>query len=374
MYPDNITDPVSLNSSLFFDQGDESLSRFTLAAFLLLTGILFVQDQRLSEERLELPTAEEFEVLGINLEVRETVPRGKFDLREFSARAPDNVPSSALADFAAQVNEQGNPSDAALLVALGCNSSDELVRICALGSAVDFFRLETIDIRRQLAWFFENAREPETFELLFMLMARVFPVAAMGKLSPSTNASTATPTGLMAVHGTVLSYSQANRPEWSVPPNGSLFSHIKTFRNDIYGSPDFFRWEGGYTDYAREVAISSLCNWINRRNLNGIDVVAHSHGCNVVMGSTSVSTNFRKIVLLSCPVRWRKYNLPRAMITNDVVSIRTKFDFAIMMDRGGQRFPNGTIREVILPFWFTSHSTSTKPSTWRSQNLDQYLL
>lgn len=374
MYPDNITDPVPLGSTLFFDQGNESLSRFTLAAFLLLTGILFVQDERLTEERLDLPTAEEFEILGINREVRETVPRGEMDLREFSARAPDSVPSSALADFAAQVNERANPFDAARLVALGCNSSDELVRICALGSAVDFFRQETIDIRRQLAWFFENAREPETFELLFVLMARVFPVAALGNLSPSTTAPTATSTGLMAVHGTVLPYSQANRPEWSVPPNGSLYSHIKTFRNDIYGSPDYFRWEGGYTDYAREVAISSLCDWINRRSLNGIDVVAHSHGCNVVMGSTSVSTDFTKIGLLSCPVHWKKYNLPPAMITNDVVSIRTRFDFVIRMDRGGQKFPKGTISDVILPFWFTSHGASTKPSTWKSQNLDQYLL
>lgn len=374
MYPDDITDPVPLGSSLFFGQGDETLSRFTLAAYLLLTGILFIQDEQLSEERIDLPTAEEFEILGINREVRETLPRGELDFRRFSESAPDSVRSPALADIAAQVNERANPVDAARLVALACYSNNELIRVCALGSAVDFFRLETIDISRQLAWFFENAREPETFELLFVLMARVFPVAATGNVSPPTAAPTATSTGLMAIHGTVLPYSQANRPEWSVPPNGSLYSRIKTFRNDIYGSPDYFRWEGGYTDYAREVAISSLCDWISSRGLNGIDAVAHSHGCNVVMGSTSVSTNFTKIVLLSCPVHWKKYNLPPAMITNDVVSIRTKFDFVIGMDRGGQRFPKGTIRDVILPLWFTSHSASTKPSTWQSQNLDQYLL
>lgn len=374
MYPDNITDPVPLYSSPFFDQRDDSLSRFTLAAFLLLTGILFVQDEDLSEERLDLPTAEEFEVLGINPHVRETVPRSKFDFKDFSARPPDGHSSSALAEFAAEVNKSAAPLDAARLVAHGCYSDDELIRICALGSAVDFFALETLEIRRQLVWFFENAQKPETFELLFVLIARVFPVFATGNLSSPTTAATVTPTGLMAVHGTVLPYSQANRPEWSVPPNGSLFSYIKSFRRDIYGSPDFFRWEGGYTDYAREVAIHNLCDWINRRSLNGIDVVAHSHGCNVVMGSTSNNTNFRKIVLLSCPVHWRKYNLPPVMITNDVVSIRTRFDFVIMMDRGGQRFPNKTIRDVILPFWFTAHSATTKPSTWRSQNLDQYIL
>ena len=61
------------------------------------------------------------------------------------------------------------------------------------------------------------------------------------------------------------------------------------------------------------------------------------------------------------------------MINNDVVSIRTKFDLVIMMDRGGQRFPPGTIKDIILPFWFTSHSASTKPSTWKNEKLDQYL-
>lgn len=184
--------------------------------------MFFVQDEQLSEDRINLPTSEEFEILGINREAPETVPRGEMDLREFSASAPDSVPSTALADFAAQVNERANPFDASRLVALGCNSSDEFIRIYALGSAVDIFRLEIINIRRQLAWFFENAREPGTFEILFVLMARIFPVDATGNLSTPTTPPTVTSTGLMAVHGTVLPYSQANRPEWSVQPNGSL--------------------------------------------------------------------------------------------------------------------------------------------------------
>ncbi len=374
MYRDDIVDPVPLSNTLFFDQGDESLSRFTLAAYLLLAGMFFVETEQPLDERIDLPSNEELEILGINHEVREHAPRRELDFREFSGDAADGIPAIALADFAVQANEMGSPFDAARLVALGCRSDDELIRVCALGSALDFFRPETIGIRRQLAWFFENAREPETFELLFVLIARVFPVAPTGNVAHSSAAPSSTSTGLMAVHGTVLPYSQANRPEWSVPPNGSLFSHIKTLRNDIYGSPDYFRWEGGYTDYAREVAISSLCDWINLRGLNGIDVVAHSHGCNVVMGSTSASIAFTKIVLLSCPVHWKKYRLPPGMITKDVVSIRTRFDFVIMMDRGGQRFPKGTIQDIILPFWFTTHSASTKPKTWTSQNLDRYLL
>lgn len=374
MYPDDITEPVPLRSPSFFEQGGDSPSRFTLAAYLLLTGMLFVRRDDATEERLEFPSDEEFEILGIRRDVPEQIPFGEVDFREFSREDGDGVASVALADFAAGVNERGNPADVLRLVAAGCKSDDELIRICALGSAVDLFRRQTIDMPGQIAWFLRNAREPETFELLGVLLARTNPSPAVGYLAGPTTTPGATTTGLMAIHGTVLPHSQSNRPEWSVPPNGSLFSHLQSFRNDIYGSPDFFRWEGGYTDYAREVAMTNLRDWVSSRSLHGIDVVAHSHGCNVVMGSTALGADYTKIVLLSCPVHWSKYNLPPAKITSDVVSIRTRVDFVILMDRGGQRFPAGTINDVILPFWFTSHSATIKPKNWQSQNLDQYLI
>lgn len=373
MYQENIIHPVPLRGPAFFDQGDESLSRYTLAAYLLMSGMLFVNREETMDERIDLPTNEEFDVLGINTEITEQVLPGRFDFREFAQDVIDSVPLSELAEFASFANEQGDPDVAALLVALGCNSDDELIRICALGSAVDFFHQPTVDIPGQIAWFLRNAVQPETFELLSVLLARINPSPALGYTPPTVAPQTGAATGLMAVHGTVLPTSQANRPEWSVPPSGSLFSHIKKFRKDIYASPDYFRWEGGYTDYAREVAMTNLCDWVNRRGLLGIDVVAHSHGCNVVLGSTSLGIDYKKIVLLSCPVHWHKYSLRPAKITSDVVSIRTKMDLVIAMDRGGQRFPSGTIKDVILPLWFTSHGATTKPSTWKSQNLDQYL-
>ncbi len=374
MFPDDITEPVPLGSRSFFEQDGDSPSRFTLAAYLLLTGMLFVRRDDATEERLELPSDEEFEILGIRRDAPEQVPFGEVDFREFSRDDVDGVPSAALADFATGANERGNPTDVLRLIAAGCKSDDELIRICALGSAVDLFRRQTIDMPGQIAWFLRNARERETFELLGVLLARTNPSPAIGYLAGPTTTLGTTTKGLMAIHGTVLPHTQSNRPEWSVPPNGSLFSHLKSFRKDIYGSPDFFRWEGGYTDYAREVAMTNLRDWVSSRGLHGIDVVAHSHGCNVVMGSSALGTAYTKTVLLSCPVHWSKYNLPPAKITNDVVSIRTRVDFVIMMDRGGQRFPAGTIKDVILPFWFTSHNATTKPKNWQTQNLDKYLM
>ena len=79
------------------------------------------------------------------------------------------------------------------------------------------------------------------------------------------------------------------------------------------------------------------------------------------------------MVLMNCPVHWNKYRLLHA-ITNDVISVRIKCDLVILMDRAGQRFPRGTIKEHILPLWYTGHSVITKPKTWRKEHLDRYVL
>jgi hypothetical protein len=372
VYPDSISEPVSITSGAFFEQDRASLSRFTLAAYLLMAGVLFVARERDVEDVQALPPGDDLEALGISRDIPERVPTGALDLREYRD-GRDPLPSSALAAAAAKANESRGWIDAARLVANACKSEDELIRVCALGSAVEFFGRETLDLAGHIAWFLRNAREPQTLELLAVLLGRYNPVASGARPVQPGLRPGATTQGLIAVHGTVLPFSQSNRPEWSVPPNGSLFSHVQSFRSDIYGASDYFRWEGGYTDYAREVAIMNLRDWLMARGMNGTDVVAHSHGCNVVMGSTALGANYTKIVLLSCPVHWTKYSLPASMITSDVISIRTKVDFVILMDRGGQRFPSGTIRDVVLPFWFTSHSATTTPKTWVSQGLDQYL-
>ncbi len=374
MFPDDIVSPIPLGAGEFFEQGTESLSRYTLAAYLLLAGVLFVQPEDGEPRELGIiPPEDALGVLGISTLDGDRLPRNQLDLRQLADGAIAGVSRQELADDAVSVNLSQNPILAAQMVARGCAADDELIRVCALGSAFDFFDFDTIDIGQQIDWFIRNAEVLETFELLATLLARVFPIPAIGYATGQATPQNTTSSGLLAVHGTVLPFPQGNRPEWSVPPSGSLFTHLKTFRGDIYSSQDYYRWEGGYTDYAREVAIANLRDWIDSRGLNGIDIVAHSHGCNVVLGSTSIGARYRKIVLLSCPVHWKKYNLAQSMITNDVVSIRTIFDLVILMDRGAQRFPPQTINEVILPFWFTSHSATVKPANWQSQNLDKYL-
>lgn len=137
---------------------------------------------------------------------------------------------------------------------------------------------------------------------------------------------------------------------------------------NLYGHSDYYRWSGGWNEYARHDAAEKLCEWMRLRHVSVPDVIAHSHGGNVAM-LASTQENMNKLVLLSCPVHWSDYRPDKV---SDVLSIRIKWDLVIMADGGAQRFPNDPrIREVILPFWFTAHDASRRSSTWKSRNLDQ---
>jgi len=174
----------------------------------------------------------------------------------------------------------------------------------------------------------------------------------------------------MLIHGTNL----WTRPDWSIPVSGPLFNYVQKVRPDLYGSDDYFRWEGGYTNYAREVASQNLSDWVGRRCLNGIDAITHSHGGNVLMASTKSGASFSKVIFLSCPIHWSRYQ-PAPLSIEKIVSIRVKFDLVILADRGSHRFPKASgASEEILPIWFVGHNSTYEPDTWRKYSLDRVLI
>ena len=261
-------------------------------------------------------------------------------------------------------------------VAEGLNSPDELIRICALFSAIELFRFSVPETIQRLVPFSNRELEPTTSRLVSMLInktmgasaTQVAPTPPSGSSPPP--ATSANQPGLMLIHGTNAPQS---RPTWSIPGTGPLFNHISPQRPDLYGLPDHFRWEGGYSDYAREVAAQHLDDWIARRKLSGLDAITHSHGGNVLFESTRLGARFNKLILLSCPVRWWRYQ-PKPGSFNSAQSIRIRCDLVLLADRAGQRFPNGHgIDEEKLPIWFISHSDTNNPKTWRKYTLDKYL-
>src|SRR5258708_3950320 len=273
-----------------------------------------------------------------------------------------------LRELIAIAFESRKSVDVARAVSKGISAPDPLLRICALISAVEVFSRPRDILVDGLRWFvregFGEGFSETTAALLSALTSRVLGVSltAVGPPASQASAPSLSPPGLMLIHGTNF---PPFRPLWSVPGQGPLFQHISTFRGDLYWNSDYYRWEGGYSAYAREVAAMNLSDWIARRGLNGIDVVTHSHGGNVLMLSTHSGNKFGKVLLMSCPVHWPQYQ-PAMGSIQQAHSVRIKFDLVIAGDRAAQRFPKGSgIGETILPIWFLNHSTTTEPTTWR---------
>lgn len=374
MYPFEIEDAVRIDSAAFAYQEEDSAARVALAAFILLAGPMYVYGIATEADASVVPPRDILSQMGFS-----EFPYPKTELASLSLPteflASDEVQDCrSLAAMVQECNRSPNPQLAALIVAKAMRADDALVRICGLASAIEFYRFDFPTLAFEVYRLITSTFDAFALSLLETLFARLTTTSFRRRsaLKP-TAPSDSLPPGLIAVHGTILPFSQANAPDWSVPGTGDLFNHIQGIRPDIYHRPDYFRWEGGYTDYARDVASQNLADWLDARALNGIDVVAHSHGANVVIAAMNKGGSFRKVVLLSCPVHWHKYSLPSSLITNQVVSVRTKFDLVILMDRGGQSFPLNTIPDHYLPFWYTAHGATTNPKNWTRHRLDRFL-
>ena len=72
--------------------------------------------------------------------------------------------------------------------------------------------------------------------------------------------------------------------------------------------------------------------------------------------------------LLSCPVHVDKYFPKFSNVQKPVYSVRVKLDLVIAADRGGQKFKDPNITEIVLPIWF-DHSASHSPSAWQKHGV-----
>ena len=167
----------------------------------------------------------------------------------------------------------------------------------------------------------------------------------------------------MLIHGT-----WARNKSWYQPPNGDFWQYIKTsVRPDLYANSDFFRWSGGYSDGARDLASDQLVNWINGKNENGITLLTHSHGGSVAMLASWRGVTFDRLILLSAPVHPAKYSVNFTAV-NRVVSIRVRLDLVLLADGSGSRFTDPRYNEHVLPLWF-NHFKSHDPATWTRFNI-----
>ena len=359
------------------------------AALLLLLGLqLSGEDQALRASAMAVGREAEMEIVPADDEAEFPIPRlratgeriGAADVqrtlverygRLMKSRAPippgtGQLPE-ALGDVAERLYADPEPATAAQLMEACLRHPEELVRVAA---AAAYFELST-DPQRLLRILGRGTRsqDPLVFQVAATALGRMAPEHS--RLRVLTRRAQLPPGGesshtALLVHGTF-----ARNHEWW-QPNGSFHLYLKNnLRSDIYDASDRFDWSGGYSDAARNIGAHDLRDWVDERQLAGLDLFGHSHGANVTMLATKFGLKAGKITLLSCPIHLHKY-LPNFSLTTSVVSIRVHLDLVILADRGGQRFSHPQIRENILPILF-DHGASHDPQVWQQHNVSALL-
>ena len=271
----------------------------------------------------------------------------------------------AYLDCAQRVFDKPMAANAADLFAICLDHPKELVRIAAaIGSMVLTTRPE-----QNLRILVQGLKSQDELErsLAATGLARTFPehpalrALSRGRTAPRVRRPRQT---AMLVHGTWGSDSA-----W-YQPGGDFHTFVGGLRADLYGAPDYFKWSGGWSDGARLAGAQALQKWVVDRNEQGLDLIGHSHGANVMLKATELGLPIGKAVLLACPVHVDKYFPDLANVQAPVYSVRVRMDLVILADGGGQRFSHPQIREIVLPIWF-DHGAAHEPQVWQQHNVAQ---
>jgi hypothetical protein len=287
----------------------------------------------------------------------------RIDPTEARSRYPADLSQDDIREVAERFHTEPMHARAAELFEACLGHPEELVRVAAASSYLEV----TTDpqrpvevLREALGSEEELARDVAATSLAHFMPDDPALARLLAERQPPEGGLPATT--CMLVHGTF-----AQGAAWW-QPGGDFHHYFKaTVRPDLYSAADRFWWSGGYTDAARAVGAVKLGNWVTGHNLNGLDLVTHSHGGSVAMRATQAGLDLGELVLLSCPVHIPKY-VPRFAGIGKIVSIRVHMDLVILADRGGQRFRVPEIDEHVLPIWFT-HSATHEPNVWQ-QHVD----
>ncbi len=125
------------------------------------------------------------------------------------------------------------------------------------------------------------------------------------------------PTGLVTV---IVSGTWAENSDWAQPDS----SFSKAVGDTFNEQPNYFSWNGGNNRESRANAAANLLNFINSPEVQmrlaageKLNIVAHSHGGNVVKEYTNLegSTKIDNLVTLGTPQR-SDYNLNQSKVVN----------------------------------------------------------
>lgn len=389
---EDVIDPVPFPAAF---RETDAVAAQTQAAVLLLLGAYLEYERELSpeiflpreapldndllpeEDRAKLGIPRRLADLGysrgvrLNVDfVRESLPAEVAELAEVDViREPSSaVVREILPALAERLARDPSPLVAAQLCEVALSHPDELVRVAGASSYAEILLREQQERLLGVLVRGVESDDPLVAEVAAIALARLAPghLRLADLVRPSIPAPGGEPSRMaLLVHGTF-----ARRADWWQPGFPRNFHQYLKAAVDpsLYSAPDRFEWSGFYSDHARDLAALELVGWVQRHGLDGLDFFTHSHGGSVAMQANRVGgIHIGRLVLLSCPVHWKRYFADLSRVRK-AVSIRVHLDLVILADRGGQRFPAGSIPEIVLPIWF-KHSITHEPPTWIKHKL-----
>lgn len=316
--------------------------------------------------------------------------------------------NNAMREVTGLLFKEQKPETASRLIALGTHHPNHLVAVCSTISLLNLLRVEeSAPVFGRLAAFtfrspFANVRD---------LAGRVLGLATQGPTSPPARPTSATPPAVppassgiggpdsLLFHGTKPPSppgNPASATQWWMPSE-PFHDYLRNGQNlNLYSGTHPFQWEGGYCDDAREIAARNLYDWLQTYLQYQDKLVAHSHGGNVALAVTHLTSgntringaalNFQQLVLLSTPIHWSNY-YPYPGRVQEVVDIRVRHDLIIYAERiavllqggnlPGQRIPptvvaqnNPPIREHVIQGHLGNHFACYDVNVWQTQGIN----
>lgn len=263
------------------------------------------------------------------------------------------------------------------IVALGMRSDEPLIRICSINAALNIFSDINKSIELRLKWFLsktERMRSPQVrsvFEQTSEVIQKRLFDSQSRRNKTAINPRKSTGSGLVLIHGT--HFSSMKEPTWHIPNHGKLHNYIRKIRSDIYSKSDFFEWEGSNSDRGRTIAAENLSEWASRRGLQRADFICHSHGGNIVLEATRYGLHPKKLVFLSCPFWWNKFQ-PRPIQVDEMFSVRVRWDYVILaggLHYGFRQTPPPDIKhtEIVLKTKWFDHSAATSHEIFEREDI-----
>ncbi|HVF60324.1 MAG TPA: HEAT repeat domain-containing protein [Thermoanaerobaculia bacterium] len=380
-----VTAPVTLLEA--FTTEPDARAVQTQAAFLLVVANLLRSPTRaecIKQPHRDMAPPEDLAVLGVpsTIYVLETAWRKRYPLRElqeelrrrgFAGAGGMGVRSdprlaAELRALTAELLAEPERRAAALLAVHSLQHPDPLVRVAAATATAEVVKHgEELAVQHLRS----NVRERDPLVRL-VAATRLARLAPRDPFLKQLAAASPRPSGSDPIlTSTIVHGASADPGDWRQPQE-NLHGHLLgDVAPDLYAGDQFLDWTGAWTNSAWRKDAKVLAAWAEAHKSPGLTLVAHGHGANLAMLATRRGLEIGRLVLLSCPVHWTKYQ-PKPGSIKSALSIRTRLDLGILAGAGGQRFPRGSgISEYILPVWF--NSVSHDPEVSKARHLQQEL-